>query len=126
MDHEAREDSSRTLPMDIESVEGALLDWEWDTTFENMSTIMRTSGKFVRAINPSVSKRSRIAVNARLPTDYPVWQFSTEELRAILAGMLDDASAVLNDLPSVPLSSTFPYRDQNGERDFVTTGLKKY
>ncbi len=90
------------------------VDWEWDTTYENKTSVVRTRGQFVSPIDPVVHARIQVAVNARLAAGFPVWQFKTEELRAVTAAHLDRAAKLLEELPTVPYTPTFPYRAKDG------------
>lgn len=102
-----------------EAVEGDMNDWKWGREYEHFdgtkAAVLDVPGRLTHLINPVIGIDGR-----------PTWIFQTEELRCFTSllyeRVLQSESALK--VPSVKISTTFPYRDTRGERPVPITTIE--
>lgn len=93
--------------------EGALSseqpDWEWNGAFEAQGVFRDLDGRAVELINPDISPAS-CGRNKGAST----YIFRTAELRAVSALLYERMASEVHRLPSVSVSTSYPYRSETG------------
>ncbi|EJD41274.1 hypothetical protein AURDEDRAFT_169660 [Auricularia subglabra TFB-10046 SS5] len=84
-------------------------DWVWNGLWENRRTLLTLTGRQIQVISPSVE-----TVEGSL-----VYAFSTEELCVLTSELFRRLKSDLHHLPDVKVTTTFPYRTEQGSACFA-------